>query len=126
MGIYSLNIGKSAEKAACVYLKKNGYKLLKTNYRSKFGEIDIIAKDKDVLCFIEVKYRKNTDFGFPEDFVHNKKQKKIIKTAFDYIMKNRLDDINLRFDIVTVLTDEKKNFKFKLIKNGFEANNAGF
>ncbi|PID78106.1 MAG: YraN family protein [Deltaproteobacteria bacterium] len=115
------NKGLKAERFASGFLKKKGYKILETNFSSKFGEIDIIAKESDILCFIEVKYRKNRDFGLPEEFVDLRKQKKIIKTALYYLFVKNQDNINIRFDIVAVEKDLKGNFKARLIRNGFEA-----
>jgi putative endonuclease len=117
----SILTGKTAEKFASSFLKKNGFKDIKLNYRSKFGEIDIIACDRDVLCFIEVKFRKNRNYGLPEEFVDIKKQKKIVKTALCYIAEKKIDDMNFRFDVVAVEPGENGKLNARLIKNAFEA-----
>ncbi len=72
-------IGALGEAQAVAYLKKNGYKILETNFSTIFGEIDIIARDKKDIVFIEVKLRRTKEFGFPEEAVNERKQSRIIK-----------------------------------------------
>lgn len=107
-------VGDSGEEIAKNYLKKQGYRIVKTNYKNKIGEIDIIAYEKDVLVFIEVKYRKNDAFGLPREAVNYHKQMKIRKVASVFINQNRLFDKVCRFDVVEILGD-----KITLLKNCF-------
>jgi len=79
-------LGKSGETTAVQYLKKNGYRILEQNYRTDLGEIDIIAKDKDTLVFIEVKARTSYRFGDPKYAVTQKKQRKISMVALSYLV----------------------------------------
>ena len=72
------------ELIACRFLKKTGYIIIEKNYRSRYGEIDIIAKDCETLCFVEVKSRKNTHYASPEEYVDKKKQKRLLKTSMIY------------------------------------------
>ncbi|MDY0133094.1 MAG: YraN family protein [Desulforegulaceae bacterium] len=123
MKLSPLKSGNKAEKFACSFLRSKKYKIILRNFRTKFGEIDIIAKDGDVLCFVEVKFRKNSDFGLPEDFVDLRKQKKIIKTAKIYLAQNQVSDINVRFDVVAVEPGEKGSYKARLIQDGFQGGN---
>lgn len=112
--------GKSGEKVAVKFLKQNGYKIIETNYKTRLAEIDIIALDKKVLCFIEVKTRKSDAFGTPAEAVDARKQKKIITGASSYLLSNNLDT-EVRFDVIEVYADEKfKNVKVNLIKNAFD------
>lgn len=97
--------GKEGERKAVEYLKSKGWKILAENYRYKHGELDIIGLDKDVLVFVEVKYRKNNDFGFPEDFVDNHKIGMVRKTAMNYIVKEDWQK-DIRFDIVSITGEE--------------------
>ena len=113
-----IQIGKNAELTAAKYLKKLGFKILKTNYRGCFGEIDIIAKDGACLVFIEVKSRASSDFGRPEEFVGKIKQLKIIKTALQYLKSRRLDCADIRFDVLTI--DSGSN-GIALIRSAFES-----
>lgn len=93
-------IGDFGERAACRYLKKHGLKILCRNYRMRGGELDIVAQEGDVIVFVEVKTRKNRDFGNPCEFVSAAKQEKLIKTAYQFL---GCDDAYMRFDIVEVL-----------------------
>lgn len=94
--------GKRGELIAKNYLLAKGYRILETNYRNKIGEIDIIAQDKDVLVFIEVKTRSNTNFGYPYEAVDIKKQRKIINCSYVYVKQFNLNNVQLRYDIIEV------------------------
>ena len=94
--------GKKGELIAKEYLVSKGYRILNTNYRNKIGEIDIIALDKDILVFIEVKTRTNINFGYPYEAVNMKKQDKILRCSYVYIKYNNLKNYQLRYDIIEV------------------------
>ncbi|MBQ4515711.1 MAG: YraN family protein [Clostridia bacterium] len=111
-------IGDIGEKAACEYLKKNKYKILDCNYRKTYGEIDIIAKKGETVSFIEVKTRKNNNYGLPCEYVTKAKQQKLINTAYTYIEEKQLDD-NYSFDIIEVYHENGKVNKINHIKNAF-------
>lgn len=98
--------GKYGEDLAVSFLEEKGFEIIERNYRYKRGEIDIIAMFENVLLvFIEVKIRKNDDFGSPETFVSNKQQRLIISGAEDYVYAiNWHKDI--RFDIITITNDQ--------------------
>lgn len=112
-------LGRTAEDLALGFLKSNGYRLITRNYRNKFGEIDIIAKDKGTFCFIEVKSRHSDRFGTPQEAVSILKQKKISRTALGFIEEHNLFDQKARFDVVSVLYNKDKP-SIELIKNAFE------
>ncbi|MDR3113821.1 MAG: YraN family protein [Endomicrobium sp.] len=95
------DMGFAKEKDVALFLKSKGYKILETNYRTSFGEIDIIAKNKGDIVFIEVKYRKSSYSGTPQEAVNYRKQQKIIKSALAYIKQNSLKN-NIRFDVAAV------------------------
>ena len=116
----SLNksIGVKGEILAEKFLKNKGYIILEKNFRCKLGEIDIIAKDNDYICFIEVKSRTTLIFGTPKESVTKTKQNKIIRVANYFILKNHLEKYNFRFDVVEVFFDNN-NSKITLIKNAF-------
>ena len=108
MLFYKRELGNRGEKEAVTYLKKTKHlKIVKTNYSNFFGEIDIIAKDKDCMVFVEVKTRTSIDFGFASQAVDYKKQQKIIKIAQMYT-KNAYN-VPVRFDIVEVYIDKASN-----------------
>ncbi|MFH1021958.1 MAG: YraN family protein [Planctomycetota bacterium] len=94
--------GASGEDEAAKRLHKKGYKILERNVRFSHGEIDIVALDGPVLCFVEVKSRRSARFGPAALAVTPAKQRKIKKLAEAYILKHRLRNINCRFDVVTV------------------------
>lgn len=114
-----LSLGKEGELFAAKYLKKNGYKIEESNYRSPLGEIDLIARDGNVLVFIEVKTRKGIFLSQPFEAVNKRKQMQILKTAKYYIIKNKIKDTALRIDVVSIIHDGG-NMKAELLKNAFE------
>ncbi len=116
------DIGSTGEKAACRYLKKQGYKILACNYAhftgKMVGEIDIVAQKGETVSFVEVKTRKSEDFGLPCEAVTKNKQQKMIRTAYTYINEHHLD-ANYSFDIIEVLHNEKKVVSLRHIPNAF-------
>lgn len=115
----NLSLGILAEDKAEEFLKANGYKILHRNYRNKLGEVDIIAKDKDVFCFVEVKCRLGESFGKGFEAVTNKKQGQIAKVALSFLKENKLLDKSARFDVVSIDGSASAE-KITLIKNAFE------
>ena len=99
-------LGNIGEEVAKNYLKRQGYKIIQTNFKNKIGEIDIVAYDKDILVFVEVKYRKTSIFGLPREAVDNRKQQKIRAVAMGYINKYKLHDTPCRFDVLEILDNE--------------------
>lgn len=97
--------GKEGEKRAAKFLQLKGWKIVAQNYRYKHGELDIIGIDKGVLVFVEVKFRKNNDFGFPEDFVNNHKVNMVRKTAMNFMLKENWQN-DIRFDIISITGEE--------------------
>ena len=95
--------GKRSEIIAADYLKKKGYKILETNYKNKAGEIDVVAKDKDYIVFVEVKARTSQKFGHPFDAIDERKQQKIRVVASLYMVKNSKYGTNCRFDAISIL-----------------------
>lgn len=109
-------IGNVYEEKVCTFLKQRGYIILNQNYYCRFGEIDIIAQKDEYICFVEVKYRKNTLCGMPEDAVTISKMKKICKTAQFYIFSHKqYYDYQMRFDVVSVLDNG-----IKIYENAFD------
>ena len=111
----SRQVGNIYENLARRILSNKGYIIIEQNYRVKIGEIDIIAKDGDTLCFVEVKYRKAGSLVSGAFAVDKKKQKKIYNVAKLYMQQNKIDeDTPCRFDVVSVDGD-----KVELFKNAF-------
>ena len=99
----SILLGASGEKLAKLFLIKKGFKILQSNFKNKTGEIDIIAKDKDTLVFVEVKTRKSLKYGYPQEAVNSRKIAQIKKVAEYYCLINKLKDIRKRIDVVSIL-----------------------
>jgi putative endonuclease len=95
-------LGQTGEDLACKELEHRGYAILARRYRSRFGEIDIVAKCEDVIVFVEVKARAGDDFGGGAAAVTPWKQRRIAQMAVDYLSRNNLHDRACRFDVVTV------------------------
>ena len=121
MDRYKKDIGDIGEEFATRFLIKNGYKIFERNYNSKFGEIDIIALDKDCISFVEVKTRTNSKFDSPAYAVGRTKKAHITRTALNYINHKRLNNYFMRFDIIEVIMKEGKLESINHIKNAFEA-----
>ena len=112
-------LGRKGEELALRYLKKQGYRIVETNYVCKLGEMDIIAKEKDTLAFIEVKTRTSTAFGVPQMAVNPTKQMQLSKVALYFLKEKRLEDAKARFDVVAILLGPKRE-EIELIKDAFE------
>lgn len=110
--------GNFGEEITEKYLIKKKYKILERNYTTKLGEIDIIAANKSNIIFVEVKTRGVNSLGFPAEAVTKSKQKKIIKTAFLYLMSNHCE-LQPRFDVSEVYISENKRYKINYIENAF-------
>ena len=119
MGNRKQQLGEKGEAIAVRQLKKDGYKILETNYLTKLGEIDIIAKDRDTIVFVEVKARRSVHFGSPKEAVSAQKQKKISLVALYYLKTTNQLTTKARFDVVAVNLNRDKP-RVEIIKNAFE------
>jgi putative endonuclease len=111
--------GKNNESLAVVYLKRQGYRILEQNYRTRIGEIDIIARDNETIAFVEVKSRSSAAFGNPKYAVTLQKQRKISKVALHYLKSTRQSHVRARFDVVAIFSNSGQE-SIELIKNAFE------
>lgn len=112
------DFGRHCEFMARTYLEQQGYLILETNWRSGHKEVDIIAKDGEMLVIVEVKARKNEDITNAEDAVDEKKIRNLIRATHNYILLKGLD-CDVRFDIITLVLDDKGEYKLKHIKDAF-------
>lgn len=96
------SLGKSGEDLACKELERRGYEILARRYRTRFGEIDIIATCDRTIVFVEVKARAGDEYGGGAAAVTPWKQRRIAQMAIDYLSRNGLHDQPCRFDVVTV------------------------
>lgn len=99
---FNKDIGTFGEELSIQYLINNGYYILEKNYRYKRGEIDIICRKKNLLIFVEVKSRYTNSYGFPIESVTYYKQKQIIRISMLYIILNKYNNFNVRYDIIEV------------------------
>ncbi|MDD6727736.1 MAG: YraN family protein [Eubacteriales bacterium] len=113
------NKGKLWEIEAAKYLKKKKYKLLDVNYTTRFGEVDLIVCNKKYICFVEVKQRDIHSIATPAEFVTQSKQNKIIACAKLYLANNKCD-LQPRFDVMEIYTDNKKIKSIKYLENAFD------
>lgn len=113
----NIEIGKKGEMLSKEYLVSKSYNIMNLNFRNHIGEIDIIAMDKDVLVFIEVKTRTSIKYGYPYEAVNYRKQQKIIYTSFAYINQRNIKDTQLRYDIIEVYLTP--SIKINHIENAF-------
>ena len=99
--------GSAHERQAAAYLEERGLKILEYNYRTARGEIDLIARDRDMLVFVEVKYRRDSRMGYPEEAVTPAKQRTIRQVAAAYLSeRGGSGRLACRLDVVAVLGDE--------------------
>lgn len=107
----AIDIGKKYEDEAVKFLKNLNYKIIEQNFKLlPIGEIDIIAKDKKTIVFVEVKYRKTKEFGTPAEFVTKSKQSKVIKASLCYIKQNKIK-ADIRFDVISICQTEIEHIK---------------
>ena len=102
--------GKQGEERAIQYLEQCGYTLLARNYRCGRSEIDLIARHEDTIIFIEVKFRTNAGFGWPEEMVSPAQQERIVRAAETYLLQHNFHN-HIRFDIISILGNQIEHFQ---------------
>ena len=112
--------GREGEQLAVRYLKRMGYRIVCRNYHSPLGEIDIIARHRGVLVFVEVKSRSTETFGSPKLAVTPAKQRKLSQVAWHYLQQHNLTEASARFDVVTI-SRSKGAPLFEVTENAFES-----
>lgn len=115
--MHNKKLGTKGEGIAAAYLKMKGYKILERQFSIRFGEVDIIAEKKGTIVFVEVKTRKNNDYGAPSEAVTYTKQKRIIQCAKVYMQ--RYPDSDARFDVIEIITGGCKIVSVNHIENAF-------
>jgi putative endonuclease len=114
------SLGKLGENLACTALKQRGYAIIARRYRTRSGEIDIVARDGDTTVFVEVKLRTGGDFGGGAGAVDALKQRKVSLLAMDYLVRHRLEDRPCRFDVVAI-DAEVNPPRIEIYTNAFES-----
>jgi len=116
--VSSHKLGIAGEEAALKFLKKNNFRIVEQGFCFLRGEIDIIAYDRKTLVFLEVKSRRSHKFGFPEEALTPAKQKQLRKVALGYCSLHNIQDVECRFDVISLSYDEK-GYSVSHIKNAF-------
>ena len=113
-------LGKLGEDLACAELERLGYAILDRRYRTKFGEIDIVASDAGTTVFVEVKTRVGEQFGGGAEAITTWKQRRLTQMAVDYLARHRLHDRPCRFDVVAIDMDDGRA-RIQVYAHAFEA-----
>jgi putative endonuclease len=95
-------LGMQGESMACTELERLGYHIIERRYRTRFGELDIVARDADTVVFVEVKTKTDAAYGDPAEAVTRQKQRRLVSMAEDYVASHALDNTPCRFDVVGV------------------------
>ncbi|WP_195988918.1 YraN family protein [Clostridium sp. D53t1_180928_C8] len=117
---YNKAIGAYGETIASDFLTTNGYKILDMNYRNRYGEIDIICENDNIIIFCEIKSRYTNTFGSPIESVTYNKQKQIIKLSQVYLLYKKYQNYNVRYDVIEIIFNNKNaSFKLNHLKDAF-------
>jgi len=120
-GEFYLSLGDRGEMIAAAYLTEQGYQILDKKVRSPFGELDLVARKRGRIIFVEVKTRSTPQFGLPEEAVDLVKQKQITKLAEWYLQKNKIENASARFDVIALIYDGVSIPQVRHVENAFEA-----
>ena len=112
----SRSVGNLAEERAAQFLQRQGYRVLERNFTCRVGEVDIVAEDGDVLCFVEVRSRATSRYGDAAESITALKRHRIALAARFYLMRRRIDERACRFDVVTI----DGNAEPKLLRDAFD------
>ena len=120
--VTSYETGRMGELAVSYYLEYLGYQILERNFRIRGGEIDLIASKEDILCFVEVKTRKLNAVESGAEAVNQRKQRLVIRTAYQYLEKNNIseEDWYFRYDIAEVITLHDRILDINYLENAFD------
>jgi len=113
------DLGKAGEEVALKYLKRKKFKIIKKGFRLYKGEIDVIAYDRKTLVFIEVKTRRSRNFGLPEESVTTAKQRQIKKIAQGFMAFNNLENVECRFDVISLILKKNDGYFIRHFKDAF-------
>lgn len=121
MGLFKKILGSFGEKTAAKMLTDKGYKILMKNYKAVGCEIDLIARKDGTLVFIEVKTRSSDNYGTPEEAINHSKAQNITKAALAYMHENKISDVPVRCDVVSIIIDNRdKSEKLDIIENAID------
>jgi putative endonuclease len=112
--------GREAERRAEDWLARRGYVVLDRNHATRSGEVDLVCRDGEVLCFVEVRSRAGTGSGMPEETVDRRKALRVVAAAVDWARRHGALDDEIRFDVLAV-TGEGEARAFELFQGAFDA-----
>lgn len=115
----SRQYGEKGESQAVLFLKRSGYRILEQNYRTRLGEIDIIAKEGGAIVFVEVKARRSKRYGHPKWAITLKKQRNLSMVALQYLKSTNQMESKARFDVLTIQSDGGAQ-QVEIVRNAFE------
>ena len=115
------HLGKTGEDCAAAELERLGYAILARRYRTRHGEIDIVAQDGPTIVFVEVKVRATDEFGTGAEAVGQWKQRRVVRMAIDYLVRNGLADQPCRFDVITIDNAGSTGETLTVYPNAFDA-----
>jgi putative endonuclease len=116
-----ITLGKAGEDFACRELERRGYEILARRFRTRYGEIDIVAREGEALVFVEVKARRSTRFGEPSEAVHWRKQQTIARIAAEYVLRHGIGHGSCRFDVVSVVFGDGLRPRLEVLRGAFDA-----
>jgi putative endonuclease len=111
------DLGKKGEEIAEKYLIKSGYKIIERNFRTKYGEIDLICEKDSSIIFIEVRTKSNLEFVSPEESISSKKIDHIKNSSLDYLSKNKKKYKDIKFEFIGILISSKNDYKLNHLKD---------
>jgi len=111
--------GARGEDLAARTLRREGYSILERNFRTPVGEIDVIGEERGILCFIEVKWRRDAGSGHPAEAVTREKQRRLSRAAEWYLAKTKRFDAVCRFDVVAILAEEGSPPAVEILRDAF-------
>ena len=112
--------GQEAERLACTFLQSHNVTILERNYHCRQGEIDIIGREQNTIVFVEVRYRRHSQFGSGAESVTRNKQKKLLTTAQTYIARRLKRELPCRFDVLEAHSKDDGSLQFNWLKNAFQ------
>lgn len=119
MALPGKELGREGERLAALFLEKQGLVIVERNFRTRSGEIDLVARDKKELVFVEVKTRSSTAFGSALEAVGPRKCRQIVRVASEYLLQNQGFDQAIRFDVIGILIADSVHYEY--VKNAFDA-----
>ncbi|WP_243136687.1 YraN family protein [Acetobacterium paludosum] len=119
MKTHNVKKGNQGEELAAAFLENANHRIRERNYKKPSGEVDLITEDGDTIVFVEVKYRRNLQYGYPREAVNRSKQKRILKTALWYLKEKKIADYNIRFDVIEIYFEDDGQQIINHFENAF-------